>query len=534
MGKRAAHPRSGNLQRLALALATMTSMTRQEVARAARHHNIIPLVAEVAADLLTPVSALLRLRRVDEPAFLLESVTGGERVGRYSFLGVAPYLTLRSRGNITYLARRGRRSLRVSGSPLDLIEAELRRYRPLPVASLPRFSGGAVGYFSYDCARYVERLPTLARADGASDDIVLMFYDTILAFDHAKQRILVIANVMIDDAAQVGPAYRHAERRLATVLRRLAAPIGLLTAAPTEESRPGFLSNTSPSAFRAGVRRIKGHIRAGDAFQVVLSQRWHCPFAGDPLDAYRALRRLNPSPYMYFLALGGNHPTIAGASPEMLLRVEGDRLETRPIAGTRPRGATPQADAMLERGLVRDRKEQAEHVMLVDLGRNDLGRVAVPGTVTVPELAVVERYSHVMHLVSSVRARLSPGISPLRALMSAFPAGTVSGAPKVRAMEIIEGLEPERRGIYGGAVTYFDFHGSLDSCITIRTLVFRDGRAIAQAGAGIVADSDPERELAETQHKAQVLFRAVAASRPASTAATARQRRHPASREASE
>ena len=488
----------------------MTDTTFEQFAALASQGTVVPVCREVRADMLTPVSAFLRIAENTDHAFLLESVEGGERAARYSFLGKDPFLVLRSDGDGTRVERGGGSERRPEPF-LEALRELMSRYRAAPVPGLPRFAGGAVGFLGYDAAAWFEptlaRHPAFAAKPRAGDDAAFMFFDTVLAFDHVKHRILIIANVRTDDTESDGLEIafglgRAKIRFLEAELRRqLSEPDAV--AAGTLQVR----SNTTQADFEEAVRTAKAHITAGDIFQVVLSQRFETEVAADPFAVYRALRYVNPSPYMYFVRMGD--VAIVGSSPEMLVRVEGRRAETHPIAGTRPRGETDEADERLAAELAANEKECAEHVMLVDLGRNDLGRVSEFGSVQVPRYMGLERYSHVMHLVSRVEGTLAEGQDRLDALAACFPAGTVSGAPKIRAMEIIADLEPTRRGIYAGAVGYLDFAGHLDCCIAIRTIVMTGGRAYVQAGAGIVADSDPTAEYRETEAKASALIRAL-------------------------
>lgn len=456
---------------------------------AARRGAVVPLVREVAADLATPVGAFLALARGKERSFLFESAEAGATTGRWSFLGWDPATTIRAGAE--------------DPAPLDTLRAALAPYRPAPVPGVPPFAGGLVGRLDYDAVRWFE--PIGAGAEGPRLEFSL--YETVVAFDHLRRRALVVVNV-VPDRSSLEREARSARERAEEIAASLLEPKLPSTRPPdgvrSEEAR----SLTVRGDFLDGVRELKEHIRAGDVFQAVLSQRFVRPLSASPLSVYRALRRINPSPYLFLLRSG--ETSLAGSSPEMLVRVTGGTVETHPIAGTRRRGEDPEEDRALEEELVADPKENAEHLMLVDLGRNDLGRVAEPGSVRVERFAGVDRYSHVMHLVSRLRARLASGRDALDALAAAFPAGTVTGAPKVRAMQLIDRLEPVPRGAYAGAVGYLDFHGNLDSCIAIRTLVARDGRAEVQAGAGIVADSDPEAEYGETVAKAQALLDAVA------------------------
>ena len=487
----------------------MTATTFDQFRALARDATFVPVCRELLADLLTPVSAFLKVAENADHAFLFESVAGGEHLARYSFLGKDPFLVLRSAAGRT-IREQGGRTEELAEPFLAALREVLARHRSPRAPGLPRFAGGAVGFLGYDTAAWFE--PTLARARAAhpkpaeeGDDAAFMLFDTVLAFDHVKHRILLIANAAVEPGCDLEACYHLALARI----RFLEAEIGRQLSEPPPAAGGGvtFRSNTTRAAFESAVRRAKDHITAGDVFQVVLSQRFETEIRSDPFNVYRALRYVNPSPYMYFIRLGG--VSIVGSSPEMLVRVEDRQVETHPIAGTRPRGATAEADAELAAELQADEKERAEHVMLVDLGRNDVGRVSAYGSVRVPQYMALERYSHVMHLVSRVVGELADGRDRIDALAACFPAGTVSGAPKIRAMEIIDELEPTRRGIYAGAVGYLDFAGHLDCCITIRTIVIRNGRAWVQAGAGIVADSDPAAEYEETRAKASALFGAL-------------------------
>jgi anthranilate synthase component 1 len=472
--------------------------------------GLVPVFRELPGDLLTPVSAFLALSAGREQAFLLESVVGGERIARYSFLGRDPVATLEVRdGRVLETDADGTR-----GVPGDLLQG-LRARLGQPAAevpSLPRFTGGAVGYLSYDAVRLFEKIPDRHPPD-ATPVARFGFYRSLLAFDHVLQRLVLIADA--EPGRRV--AYERAQQVLDEMevdLRRPTLRAGRhaateRTAASTRAAAPAAEADFfgGGPAFRAAVDRAKKHIAAGDAFQVVLSRRRVVDCAPAPFTVYRALRMVNPSPYMYFLKDGGS--AVAGASPEMLVRVSARRVEARPIAGTRPRGTSERDDERLARELLADEKERAEHLMLVDLGRNDLGRVCRFRSIETPEFMKIERYSHVTHLVSSVTGELAQGRDALDALVAAFPAGTLTGAPKIRAMEIIDALEPARRGLYGGALGYIDLRGNLDFCITIRTLLLEAGRAAIQAGAGIVADSDPESERRETEAKAGAMLEAL-------------------------
>ncbi|HSK64901.1 MAG TPA: anthranilate synthase component I family protein, partial [Pyrinomonadaceae bacterium] len=462
--------------------------------REARQGNVVPVVRSVLADLHTPVGTFMRIADKAPYAFLLESVEGGERIARYSFLGAHPEMIVRGKGMQTYVERNGK----TESYPI-VATAWVRDYfrgRSLARrAGLVPFAGGAVGYVGYDAAHWFEpalRDDRTQPLDGPTD-AVWMFYRTVIAFDRVKQRLEIVSIVLTEEAGEsrekLEQLYYEAVARTQQVERTIFETGPLRSRRPANKDAPNISleSNWSRRAFEEGVRQVKEHIAAGDCYQVVLSQRFSARFSGDPLQIYRALRAINPSPYMFFLRLGDE--TVVGASPEMLVRCHGQRLDYRPIAGTRKRGATETEDWMLGEDLKSDEKEVAEHMMLVDLGRNDLGRVSDYGSVKVEDLMRVERYSHVQHLETSLRSRLRDDLDRFDALASCFPAGTVTGAPKIRAMEIIRGLEPDRRGIYAGSVLYMDYADNLDSCIAIRTIVLRDGQVFVQAGAGIVADS---------------------------------------------
>jgi anthranilate synthase component 1 len=490
----------------------METMTRSQFKAAAAHGALVPVHRELPADLETPVSVYLKLRG-QGPGFLLESVEKAEQVGRYSFLGCNPRRQIVTRGRRVTTLEDGRsvtHHLPEGHDPLHAVAGELARYQPVAplgelARDLPRFFGGAVGYLSYDLVRFFERLPDTARDILDLPDLHLLITDTLVVFDHVRHRLLVVANAHLPPAADLDAAYDSALDRLDAVQACLDAPLPSLPSPPGRNGHE-MASNMSQARFESAVRRARDYIAAGDIFQVVPSQRLSRPTAADPFSIYRALRRLNPSPYMFFLELGGSPPLyLIGSSPEVLVRLQDRTAEVRPIAGTRPRGRDGAEDRVLEAELLADPKERAEHVMLVDLGRNDLGRVCDFGTVTVPDLLTVERYSHVIHLVSRVTGQLRDDLDAYDLLRATFPAGTVSGAPKVRAMEIVEELEGVRRGPYAGAVGYFGFNGNLDTCITIRTILMRGDVAYLQAGAGIVADSDPTREWEETLHKARAL-----------------------------
>ena len=495
--------------------------TYEKFKREAGQGNVVPVVRSVLGDLQTPVGAFMRLAASKPYAFLLESVEGGERTARYSFLGVDPDMIVRGCGPLTFVERKGKRetlSVRAIDFVRDYFSGRVLARR----AGLAPFAGGAAGYLAYDAARWFE--PVLEKNDEQSlapetmplslpTDALWMFFRNVIAFDRVRQQMEIVSIVFTEEAEGSGSRlrklYDDAVKRTAEIEAELLKGIpGAIASneSASAEAKP-LESNWTRRGFEDAVRKIKEYIAAGDCYQAVLSQRFSTKFNGDPISIYRALRSINPSPYMFLFRLGDE--TIIGSSPEMLVRCHGQRLDYRPIAGTRKRGATETEDWMLGEDLKTDEKEVAEHMMLVDLGRNDLGRVADYGSVTVEDLMTVERYSHVQHLVTSLRARLRDGLDRFDALASCFPAGTVTGAPKIRAMEIISELEPDRRGIYSGAVMYLDYADNLDSCIAIRTIELRNGTASVQAGAGIVADSVPEHEYAESVNKARGLFGAI-------------------------
>jgi len=465
--------------------------TLEEVRQLKKYGNLVPVCRDIQADLETPVSAYLKVARGNY-SFLLESVEGGERLARYSFIGTEPSLVLRT-GNENPI------------DPLNRVEKEFARLRPVSIADLPRFHGGMVGYLSYEVARYFERLPCPGPDPQGLPESVLMLADTLLVFDHITHKIKVVSHAHLD--GDVDTAYREATCKIDDLVERLEQPIHSKVLKNAPLNRPEVSSNFSPAEFEAIVSKAKEYIYAGDIIQAVLSQRLARRTHASPFAIYRALRSVNPSPYMYYLHLGDFY--IVGASPELLVRVEDGIVSNHPIAGTRPRGKDATEDLALEEELKKDEKERAEHIMLVDLGRNDIGRISEPGTVELSQLMDLERYSHVMHLVSHVQGKLRAGLSQFDAFRSCFPAGTVSGAPKIRAMEIIAELEREQRGPYAGAVGYFDFSGNLDTAIAIRTIVIKNNIAYIQAGAGIVADSIPEREYQESLNKAQALLTAI-------------------------
>ncbi len=480
-------------------------MTEAEFrALSAQGYNRIPLVLETFADLDTPLSLYVKLAAT-RYSFLLESVVGGERFGRYSFIGLPARVCLRARGTTIEVEDRGTVVERHEGDPLAFVGEFMRRYRVAPRPGLPRFCGGLAGLFGYDTVRYIEAklahgAPPPAHGLADVPDVLLLLTEELAVVDNLAGRIYLI---VFADPAQPD-AHAQASARLQSLRRRLREPVAIPF--QTAGAQTQATSEFGADGFQAAVRRAKEYIAAGDIMQVVLSQRMSRPFTESPLSLYRALRSLNPSPYMFFYDFGDFH--VVGASPEILVRKEGDTVTLRPIAGTRPRGATREADEKLAQELLADPKEIAEHVMLVDLGRNDVGRVAQTGSVAVTDRMVVERYSHVMHIVSNVEGKLKPGLTSIDVLRAAFPAGTVSGAPKVRAMEIIDELEPSRRGAYAGAVGYVSFQDDMDTAIAIRTAVIKDGVLHVQAGAGIVADSDPATEHEESVNKARAVLRA--------------------------
>ncbi len=463
-----------------------------DVRRMSGEGNIVPVYREVRADLETPVSAYLKVARGGY-SFLLESVEGGERQGRYSFIGTEPY--------------RVHAAQHEDGDPLDVVQEELGRFHSVDVPGLPRFHGGAVGYLGYEAVTHFEpRVPRAERDALGVPESWLMFTDTILVFDHVKHSIKVVAHVRLD--GDVESAYRQAQRRIDEIVERLERPLGALPYVPTSGTRGAEVrSNWEHQDFLDAVRRCKEYITAGDIIQVVLSQRFTRETGAHPFEVYRSLRAINPSPYLFFLQFDQTY--IVGSSPELLVNIEEGVVEVHPIAGTRRRGETPLEDERLAEELINDEKEIAEHVMLLDLGRNDVGHVSEAGSVAVTQQLDLEYYSHVMHIVSHVKGRLRQGMTAADALRAAFPAGTVSGAPKVRAMEIIAEMERDRRGPYAGGVGFFDLSGNIETCITIRTLVMQDGLAHVQAGAGIVFDSDPQKEYEECQHKAKALLAAI-------------------------
>jgi anthranilate synthase component I len=489
-------------------------------ALAAKGYDLVPVCREIAADLETPVSAFLKVAR-GEYSFLLESVRGGEKWGRYTFLGTEPALVVRARGNRMDLIRPGRAiEARQVDNPFEALRAEVQRLRAPEIPGLPRFFGGAVGFLAYDIVRCFEpRIPASVHDDLGIPDLYMMFTDTVLVFDNVRQSLKLIASVPVAEFDSTRIAYQSAQAKIDETIARLrqAAVAPCLETPAAGNGELQITSNQTREGYMAMVEAAKEYIAAGDIIQVVPSQRFEAPLTVHPFNLYRSLRTINPSPYMFYVRLGDM--TLVGASPETMVRVEGREVTLRPIAGTRPRGASEAEDLALERELLADPKEIAEHVMLVDLGRNDVGRVANIGSVKVTELMTVERYSHVMHIVSNVVGELQEGYDAFDAFRATFPQGTVSGAPKIRAMEIIDELEPVRRGVYAGAVGYFSYTGNTDTAIALRTLVVKGGRVYIQAGGGVVADSDPGAEFEESVNKARAMIRALGAAREFEAAA---------------
>lgn len=478
--------------------------------RLARRYNLIPVTREVQADLETPASCFLKLA---DPvhSFLLESVEGGEKIARYSFIGLSPSWTFESKGRLIKLCKAGAKpkTFYTKADPLAELEKLMKSFRQAPMDGLPPFSGGAVGYMGYDVVRFFERLPDKNKDVYAIPDSFFMLTDSLLAFDHVQKTIKVVCNVPLESGVSASLAYERAEAKIESIIQALQMPTprAKLLSAGSEGSTVETRSNFTKPAFCAAVARAKEYIRKGDIFQVVLSQAFRADVRSDAFDIYRALRSINPSPYMFYLDAGPFQ--LVGSSPEVHVRCENGKATLRPIAGTRARGASASKDRALEKELLADAKERAEHLMLVDLGRNDLGRVCQFKSIRVPEFMTIERYSHVMHIASLIEGMLQKGKTPFDLLRATFPAGTVSGAPKVRAMEIIDELEKSRRGFYSGIVGYFSYSGNLDSCIAIRTVLVKDKTATVQAGAGVVADSRPENEFQETLNKAKGMLKAI-------------------------
>jgi anthranilate synthase component 1 len=498
--------------------------TRKEFLALAKEHTLVPVYRTLTADLETPVSAFLRAAWQERECFLLESVENGEQVGRYTFIGINPYKRVVARGRRITITE-GKRTVEIEDDVFEVLREALSGHKPARLPGLPPFTAGAVGFFAYDAVRQIERLPNKAKDELGIPDACLLFFDEVLAFDHVRKQIWMVVTADVT-LAKPDMAYDDALKRLARLEKRLAQPLPKLPALKGP-AKLKVKHRTRKSDYLAAVAKTKEYIAAGDVFQTVLSQRFDMEPGTDSFQVYRALRTVNPSPYMYFLRftpegeLGAAQKNVskkkkrpaaielAGSSPELLVRVHNGKVEYRPIAGTRPRGASEKEDLAFEDEMMHDEKERAEHVMLVDLGRNDVGRVSEFGSVKVDRLMFVERYSHVMHIVSSIEGKLRRDLTAVDALRACFPAGTLSGAPKVRAMEIIEEMEPARRGTYGGAVLYADFSGNLDSCIAIRSLLAKDGKGYVQSGAGIVADSVPEMEYQEAINKASAVIRAI-------------------------
>jgi len=473
----------------------------------AKKGNLIPIYSEILADMETPVSAFKKIGK-NRYSFLLESMEGGEKWARYSFIGFDPALIFKSKEKRIELIRNGiSKVIENIDDPLDVLRDIMNRYHLVKVDGLPRFFGGAVGYLSYDMVRFIEKLPDQTVDDLHLFDSIFLITETILIFDNLSNTIKVVFNVHVDDEREIEEAYQKAKYKIEQIISLLHKPYSFSEMEFYGDEQIKVASNMEPEYFRHIVTKAKEYITAGDIIQVVLSQRFQAKLEGDPFNIYRALRRVNPSPYMFYLSF--DDLIIVGASPEVLVRVEGENIELRPIAGTRPRGKDEKEDEWLKKDLLKDPKEIAEHVMLVDLGRNDVGRVSKMGSVEVPEFLIIEKYSHVMHIVSDVRGILEAGRNCFDVLKACFPAGTVSGAPKVRAMEIIEELESTKRGPYAGAVGYFSFSGNMDFCIVIRTIIIKNHNIYFQAGAGIVADSQPKKEFQETVNKAKAIVKAL-------------------------
>jgi len=484
-----------------------------EFSKLAKQGNLIPVYDVFSADLLTPVSAYLRIAQGARYSFLLESVEGGEKIARYTFAGAHPEEVFRYANGACVLEGPDK-VIWEEKDPVTFLRERIQRFKPVRLPGLPPLVAGAIGYFSYDMVRLIERIPKKLRDEIGLFDAVLMFYHGLIAFDHVQHRLWIVRNVFTEGKESLQQKYDAAVKEIAQTRKLLEKPVAAeerKRKSETQDTAPlEIASNFEKSAYLAAVKKAKEYIRAGDIFQVVISQRFSAKTQAEPFQIYRELRALNPSPYLFFLQL--NDVAVVGSSPEMLVKVQGRNVFYRPIAGTRWRGKDEAEDARLEKEMLADEKERAEHIMLVDLGRNDLGRVCEYGSVRVEKLMTVERYSHVMHLVSSLRGQLRPDVDCFDALMACFPAGTVSGAPKVRAMEIIEELEKTRRGIYAGGILYLDFAGNLDSCIALRTMIIKNGVAHIQAGGGIVADSTALGEYEESVNKSKALQRALEAA----------------------
>ena len=502
--------------------------SRKEFLALAKEHTLVPVCRTLAADLETPVSAFLRAAWAERECFLLESVENGEQLGRYTFIGLSPFKRIVARGRQISIAE-GKTTAHLEGDVFEVLREALSGHKPARLPGLPPFTAGAVGYFAYDAVRQIEKLAETAKDELGIPDACLLFFDEVLAFDHVRKEIWLVVTADVT-GGNAGHAYERAVIRLNKLEKRLTQPLPRLGNGKQGKLKVKF--RTPKKDYLAAVARTKEYIAGGDVFQTVISQRFDVDHEVDSFQVYRALRTVNPSPYMFFLRFAPDEALnaaagkprkrlkkhlqaieLAGSSPELLVRVHQGKVEYRPIAGTRPRGATEAEDDALAEEMMHDEKERAEHVMLVDLGRNDVGRVSKFGSVKVDKLMFVERYSHVMHIVSSIEGKLRPELTAVDALRACFPAGTLSGAPKVRAMEIIEELEPARRGTYGGAVLYADFSGNLDSCIAIRSMLSIGGKGYVQAGAGIVADSVPELEHQESINKAQAVLRAIERAR---------------------
>lgn len=477
----------------------------EDFCKKAKKGNLVPVYKEILADLETPVSAFLKIDD-GKYSYLLESVEGGEKWGRYSFLGTSPFLIIRAKDKRIEVIKNGKKSISdTDENPLLLLKRLLKEYKPVSIDGLPPFFGGAVGYLAYDMIRHFEDISLKKRGSLELPDIIFMFTDTLLIFDNIRQRIKVVSNALVKEKG-TKKAYNDAKAKIDGIIEKLKRR----TADKGQRNIKKDIrlsSNYTKKGFEKAVEKSKEYIKAGDIFQVVLSQRFNTGLKSEPFNVYRALRAVNPSPYMFFLRL--NDFSMAGSSPEVLVRCEDSEVTLRPIAGTRKRGKTAEEDKALEKELLADPKERAEHIMLVDLGRNDVGRVSEMGSVNVDELMVIEKYSHVMHIVSNIKGRLRKGMDAFDVIMACFPAGTVSGAPKIRAMQIIDELEPTMRGPYAGAVGYFSFSNNMDTCINIRSVIMKDKTAYIQAGAGIVADSVPSNEYQETVNKAKAMVRAI-------------------------
>jgi len=491
----------------------MITPNKEKFIELTKQGNLIPIYKEIKADIDTPLSAFVKIDD-GKYSYLLESIEGGEKIGRYCFLGSSPELIFKSKGKkIDIIKRDGRKLKKISfdtnTDPLDEIKKIMSEYKYVANPDLPRFSGGLVGYMGYDAVRFFEKLPDKNPDDLKLPDSCFMLTDTILIFDRIFGKVKIVSNVHVasTDPKEIERCYEKATRKIYALEEKLDKSLSGFTLRCKKTGRLVIKSNFTPPKFAGAVNKIKSYIRRGDIIQAVLSQRFSTKCKQDPLVVYRKLRAINPSPYMYFLKL--DDFTIVGSSPELLVRCENGRVETRPIAGTRKRGKTPLEDEKLMQELLKDPKERAEHLMLVDLGRNDIGRVSQLGSVNVDEFMIIEKYSHVMHIVSNCSGKLASGKDSFDVMRAAFPAGTVSGAPKIRAMEIIDEVENLRRGPYAGSISYFSFSGNLDSCITIRTIIIKDKIAHVQAGAGIVADSEPDLEYKETQNKARAMLKAL-------------------------